>query len=111
MSKIFFDNLITLEEVEIEINNISETQEEKEELWDLVDDIVNHRMMITILDILPPQHHEEFLSRFYDAPHEESHLNYLNKRIEGDIEEVIKKEVGNLKKELLQEIRSIKSNK
>ena len=50
MSKIFYDHLITLEEVDIEIRAISQTPDEKEELWKLIDEIVNHRMMITILE-------------------------------------------------------------
>jgi len=111
MSKVFFDHLIALDEVESEIHSISETSEEKEDLWKLVDDIVNHRMMISILDRLPLEFHEDFLSRFHDAPHEESHIAYLNSKIEDDVEEIIKREVGKLKTELLQEIRSLKPQK
>lgn len=111
MSKLFFDHLVTLEEVDIEISKISQTSEEKEELWNLVDEIVNHRMMITILDKLSIDHHEDFLSRFHEAPHHEAHLDYLNDRLEEKIEEIIKREVAILKIELLQEIRDLKKKK
>jgi hypothetical protein len=108
MSKIFYDHLVVLEEVDVEIKNISKTIEEKEELWKLVDEIVNHRLMITILDKLPIENHSEFLSNFYDAPHDPAHFDYLNQKIEDKIEEVIVREVENLKKELLHEIKSLK---
>lgn len=111
MSKIFFDDLVILDDVDKEIKNISETLEEKEELWRLVDEIVNHRVMIGILDHLPHEHHHEFLTNFYESPHNESHLTYLNERIEDKIEDVITKEIDKLKEELLQEIKTLKSKK
>ena len=111
MSKIFYDHLVVLGEVDSEIKNISQNLEEKEELWKLVDDIVNHRLMISILDALPNEHHQDFLSKFYEAPHEETHFDYLNERMEEKIEEIIKREVDNLKEELLREIKAIKHKK
>jgi hypothetical protein len=111
MSKLFFDHLITLEEVDVEIKNISQNPEEKEELWKLVDDIVNHRMMITILDNLPLEHHEEFLKRFHEAPFHDGHIDFLNQHLKEDIEVIIKREVGKLKSELLQEIKALKEKK
>ena len=41
MSKLFFDHLVSLEEVEIEIRKNASSKEEREELWKLVDGIVN----------------------------------------------------------------------
>lgn len=116
MSKIFYDHLIVLEEVETEIKNIAQSPEEKEELWKLVDDIVHHRVMISILNKLPIEYHDEFLTRFREAPHHDSHIDFLNDKIatgpeEEDIEEIIKREVKTLEKELLQEIRSLKEKK
>src|SRR5215207_9726178 len=107
MSRIFFDHLIILEEVESEIKNIAETSEDKEELWKLVDDIVQHRVIITILDRLPINYHEEFLSNFHTAPFHTGHLDYLNDKIEEEVTEVITREISVLKKELLKEIHSL----
>jgi hypothetical protein len=113
MSKIFYDYLVILEKVDTEIKCISETSEEKEELWGLVDRIVNQRVMISILDRLPLEFHEEFLNQFGKSPHSQSHIGYLNSRIEFSedeerIEEVIKKETELLEEELLGEIRSLR---
>src|SRR3989344_5553217 len=100
MSKVFFDHLIYLEEIEVEIKNISRSPEEKEEMWKLVDDIVNHRVIIRLLDHLPIEHHEDFLSSFQERPHDENHLHFLKDKIENDVEKIIKSEVESLKQEL-----------
>jgi hypothetical protein len=111
MSKIFYDRFVSLEEVEMEIKAISQSSEEKEELWKLVDEIVNHRVVISILDRLPISYHEEFLHMFHTTPHDESHFEYINDKIEGKIEDVIAKEIDLLKNELLNEIKALKSEK
>ena len=79
-------------------------------MWRLVDDIVQHRIIISILDRLPINYHEEFLSRFHEAPHHEGHLHYLNDKIEEEIVDLITGEIDQLKKELLREIKSLKKN-
>lgn len=104
MSKIFFDHLIKLEIVEAEIKKASKTPEEKEELWKIVDDIVNHKALGFILDKLPIQHHGEFLEKFHQAPHDTNLINYLSEKIGENIEELLRQELGNLAYELLNEI-------
>ena len=110
MSKVFYDHLIILEEVETEIKNVTETPEEKEELWKLIDEIVHHRILGSILDVLPREHHEEFLTKFHEAPHSEYLLSFLDERTEESIEEIIRKEIKNVEKELLLEIKGKKDN-
>lgn len=104
MSKIFFDHLIRLEIVEAEIKKASKSPEEKEELWKIVDDIVNHKALGFILDRLPIQNHDEFLEKFHQAPHSTDLFNYLNEKIGENIEELLRQELGNLAYELLSEI-------
>ena len=111
MAKLFYDHLVVLEEVEEEIKYISQSLEEKEELWKLVDDIVNHKVIITILDRLPLEHHHDFLTGFHESPHDDSHLHFLKSTVEEDIEEAIKSEIKSLKEELLKEIRGLKKAK
>lgn len=106
MSKLFFDHLLVLEEVEIFINTSAKTKEEKEELWNLVDGIVQTRVMDVILTKLPRAHHEEFLEKFSSFPHDERLLDYLKEKVE-DIEEEIQKET----KLIASEITSHKTKK
>lgn len=110
MSKLFFDHLISLEDVEKEINKSATSHEERDELWHLVDEIVHHRVMGCILDKLPRKSHREFLEMFHDHPHDEILIDYLKTKIGGNVEELIKQETGNLAFEILNEIR-IKAEK
>lgn len=105
MSKLFFDHLLSLEEVEKEINKVSSTKEEKEELWVIVDEIVQHRVVGCILGKLPEKDHPEFLERFHQAPHDENIISFLVEKIGENIEEIIRQEIGGIAYELLAEIR------
>ncbi len=101
MSKIFYDDLVDLGKVEKRIKKIAKTPEEKEELYQLVDEIVHHKVVGCILDKLPPEHHENFLRRFSDKPHDDGILEWLRENITEDIEEFIRKEIRMLAVELL----------
>jgi len=105
MSKVFYDHLIVLTEVEAEIKKTAQTPEEKEELWKLVDEMIHHRVMERVLDKLPKVHHEDFLTRFHEAPHDDNLIDYLTKQMGENVEELIKREIGELAYELLAEIR------
>ncbi len=100
MSKLFFDHLVVMEQVEVHINRNSASLEEKAELWNLVDGIVQTRIMDVILTKLPSKHHDEFLEKFSNFPHDERLLEYLKEKVE-DIEEEIQKEVKSLESEFV----------
>lgn len=102
MSKLFYDDYIELEEIEVQIKNISTSPEEREELWNLIDELVHHRVLENILDNLPRDYHEDFLERFNKSPHSQDLLGYLNERIEGGIEEIIRKDMVNFQSEILE---------
>lgn len=104
MSKLFFDHLIILDEVYAIVNQTANSQEEKEELWGLVDEIIHHRVFDVILGKLPHKHHHEFLEMFQKRPHDESLIDYLKEKIGENIEELIRQEIGSLGAEILAEI-------
>ncbi len=101
MSKIFYDHLIDLTEVEKKIKKIAKTPEEREEIYHLVDEIIHHRVIGCILDELPQKNHQEFLCEFCKQPHDEGLLAYLGEHIGHDIREFIKKQIHMLTLELL----------
>ncbi len=105
MGSVFYDHLIILTEVGAHIKGTAETEEERHELWHIVDEIVHHRMLELFLDHLAHEHHDEFLEKFHACPHDEMLLDYLNEKIEGEIEELIQEEIGNLSLEIIKEIR------
>lgn len=111
MSKLFYDRLIVFEEVEKEIDKKTKTPEEREELWEIVEGIINNRVMGAILKKLPQKHHEEFLSLFHQAPHDEALFDYLQGKVGKNVEELIKGEIGDLAFELLEEIRGKEGQK
>lgn len=107
MSKLFYDYLVELKEIDKQIKKVAKTSEEREELWGLVDEIVHHKVMGCILDKLPRVHHEEFLDLFHKSPHDEDLLfTYLRKKVGDNIEDLIKQEIGNLSNDLLEDIKS-----
>lgn len=106
MSKLFFDNLIYLEELEVEIKKTSSSQEEREELWSLVDEIVTHKVLGKVLDKLPRADHEEFLTLFHKCPHDEITIfGYLKSKAGEGIEKELQKELKDISTEILRELK------
>lgn len=106
MSKLFFDHLVELNKVDKEIKKVAKTNEERAELWALVDEIVHHKVMGCILGKLPRDNHEEFLEMFHERPYDEEYLfEYLRKKVGQNIEELIKQEIGVLGADLIGEIK------
>jgi hypothetical protein len=100
----YFDHILVLDELEEHIHAVAETPEEKEELWQLVDELVQNEIMGCVLDNLPKEHHDEFLEKFHEAPHSHELIIYINERIDGDIEVILKDKVQTLNTEIVEEI-------
>jgi hypothetical protein len=102
MSKLFFDSLVNLEKIDRHIKSISETSDEREELWRLVDEIVHHKVMGVILSNLPRNNHVEFLEIYHASPYDEFKIfEYLNIRIGENIKDLIIQELGIAESEIL----------
>jgi len=102
--KIFYDHLIDFDEIEKEIRLVAETEEERHELWHLVDGIIHHKAMGCILHHLPEEHHEEFVNRFHKVPHDDSLLGYLKEKVGHDIEDKIRNDLKELVDEISQSL-------
>ena len=108
MSKIFYDHLIILNDVDRLIKDATDVEEERHELLHLIDELIHHRVFGCILGHLPREHHEEFLDSFHQTPHDEALIEFINEKTEQKIEEVIQKEMETLKEEILETIRGKK---
>ena len=108
MAKIFYDHLIKIEEVTVELEGYELTIEEKEEFITLIDETLHNHTLNIILSSLPQDRHENFLSLFHEAPYRPELLDMLKKEAQEDIEEKIKEEAAKIKKELLAEIKKSK---
>lgn len=111
MSKLFYDHLIVFEEIAVVIGHEATTNEEKEELWKIVDEAINHKVLDIILFHLPHECHEDFLERYTTSPHDETLLIYLEEKTKKDIKDIIKKETESLKQEIIQEIKNTNKKK
>jgi len=96
MTKLFFDNLVSFEKVEVVIKKTASSNEEKNELWSLVDEVVNHKVTEKILDKLPREHH----------PHDEVVVfEYLKGKVGKDIEKELQQELESISTDILHELR------
>lgn len=108
MSKLFYDYLLEMDGVDGLIKGKSNSPEEKEELWRIVDEIVHHRIMGCVFDNLPKQDHQEFLEKFTARPDDENLIVYINGKSSKKIEDEIAKEVKNIESEILKEFKKTK---
>lgn len=107
MSKLFYDKHLDLTEVDREVKKIVKDPEAREEIYHLIDEIVHHRVVGCILGKLPHEHHQEFVSHMADHPHDESILDYLQRRIPEDVGEFVRQELHLLSGELLVMIHEV----
>lgn len=104
---IFFKQLVDVGEVEETINALLEKEEERQEILDLVDSTLHHAVVSRILDELAEEYHEDFMSRFLEAPENPEILIFLVEKVP-DIKEKISDEGKKVKTKLLSDIKKIK---
>lgn len=102
MSKLFYDHLVDLGELEKLVKKHVKSEESRHEIYKLIDEIVHHRVVGCILDRLPERHHREFLDQVHRRAYDEGILDYLRERVTEDVEEFIRREVYLLGTELLE---------
>lgn len=108
MPKLFYDYLINVEEVIVELDQNEISIEERTEFISIIDETLHHHVLETILSNLPFEHHQNFLTKFHKAPHDPDLLMYLRQVSGVDIEEKIKSKASEVKKEILSEIKKSK---
>lgn len=111
MSEVFYYHLINIEEVITELDMHEIESEEKEELLGLIDQTFHHHILQLILDYLPKEYHETFLTHFHHAPYDPELLIFIKERVVIDIEAVIKTKADQTKKEILAVIKKSKRKK
>jgi hypothetical protein len=107
-AKIFYDHLIIIEEVEMILITHQLTKEECEEILQLIDRTMHNEILQKILSHLPRHHHEEFLTRFHAAPHDNKLMTFLKDHTIVDIEKEIMIVADSVKKKVLKEIEAAK---
>lgn len=96
----FYSHLINLSDLKKQLGVLKLNAEELEDIHTIIDDIFDHHIIDSLLDILPSTHHEEFISLHNDSPHDRKLLDFLQDKTTTDAEikiittaEIIKKEI------------------
>lgn len=105
MSQIWYDHLILLDDIDVELAKLKLEPVELEELHQLIDETIHLRIMDKVLQVLPSEHHSAFLIEFKKRPHDDTLIDYINAKIESSVEEHIAKEIENLKTEILEDLK------
>lgn len=101
MTTLFYDHLTIIDGLDKKIKKNTSSNEEMQELWLYVEELIHHRVLECCLGNLPEEHHKEFLEKFHKTPHDKNLIDYLNLKIGKDVEKLIKTEIKKLSKELL----------
>lgn len=101
MSMIFYDRLVVLTSVDKKIKRLVFSSDERQELWQMVEEIIHHKVLGCCLTHLPKNHHHEFLEMFHNRPHDQELLKFLDEKSKKDMKKIIKEEIKNLTKDLL----------
>lgn len=109
--KIFYDRLIKVEEIFIELDQYEIELEEKNELASIIDETLHNHALRLILSNLPEKHHEEFLTMFHESPHNNEILVFIKERVQVDIECLLVSEAEKVKKEIFKDIKGSKRKK
>ncbi len=106
MSKLFYDHLILIDEIIVEIETLRIDVQTKQKVKKTVDELVNYKVMTRILDLLPKNHHEEFLKEFHRSPADIRHLQFIQNRVETDVAKELVKLGEEIKKEIRKELKN-----
>ncbi len=98
MAKIFYDHLIVIEELIVELDSLD--AENRQRILSLVDETLHHHVLDTILTHLPKVHHEIFLERYYKDPSDPDLLTFLKQKSTVDIEKLIAEKAKKVKKDI-----------
>lgn len=104
MSKLFYDHLIAIDDVVFELDRYEIPQSDREQFMEMLDEVLHHHIVDTILLYLPHEHHSYFLERFAREPHHSSILDFVKEKTKVDIENEIKRTVEYVKKKVLKDI-------
>lgn len=108
MAKVFYDHLISIEELLIELDKYQLSHDEKVDLISSADTTIHYRVLDIILTHLPKDKHQEFLKGFQAAPHDKKHLQFLKAHKES-IESELLKAIKAVKKQILSELHTLNS--
>lgn len=109
MNKKFHEHLVETQELEIELDSLDLSTDEKGHLLELAHSSFYHVALDTVLSEIPEEHKKTFLENLASKSHVEiwEHLN----NIAQSLEEKIKEAIDGTKQSLLEDIKAAKRDK
>jgi len=107
MSKIFYDKYLSSPPVLERLLKKEFKADEREEIALIIDEIIHHKILGCILDMLPKKTHKKFLKLFTSNPFDERLINFLNEKTGAKIELIIKRNSKKIFDEILTEISNL----
>ncbi len=104
--KTFYHHLISIEEIDIELNKLGLPEHERIELLNIAENTIHHTIIDVVLSELSKEDKKTFLEHHSKSNHETT-LRYVKGKIT-NIEGKIRVAAEDLKKELLKDIRDLK---
>ena len=101
----FYDSLVILDEITSELDAYDLPLEERAEILGLIHHTTHQHLLNVILNHLPQEHHENFLTKFQATPADPELLAFLKKEIKANIVSEIKIQAARIKKEIMDEIK------
>ncbi len=106
MAKVFYDHLISLNDILAELDQYNLSHDEKVDIVRTVDTTIHYHVVDAILTHLPKEKHQQFLKSFHRAPHDKKHLLYLKKHKQ-TIEEEMLRAIKKAKTEILSDLKMV----
>lgn len=107
--KYFYNHLIEVESLIIELDSLDLTREQKVQLASIVDSSLHHTILDAILSELTEEDKIKFIKHLEENDHEKI-WQFLNNKV-GNIEEKIKKAAEDLTRELHEDLKKAKDKK
>ena len=92
MSRLFFDHLININQLQSQIDQLETTEEELYQLHQQIDELIQQRVVEVILDLLHQDHHHIFISYLHQNPADTRILIWLKQHIQ-DVESQIQQTI------------------
>jgi len=93
MSLLFYDRWLDLERLEKKVKKVVGKNEDFTEVCQIIDEIIQHRIILSILKVLPKEHHRDFALLLAKNPAGDEILDFLKNKTKEDVMKVVKEAI------------------
>lgn len=93
MSLLFYDRWLDLERLERKIKKTIGKNEDFFEVCQIIDEVIQHRIILSILKVLPREHHRDFALLLARNPVGDEVLDFLKDKTKEDVMKVVKEAI------------------